>query len=177
MLMLKSAATILLFAFACLTVLPVDAKAQREKLPPEDLEIVQKRWPEAKKTSTGLRYVIIREGEGEKAKPGDLIKVLYRGMLLNGQVFDEAQDPQQPFTFRLGRGNVIEGWDQGLQLMKRGTKMVLIVPYELGYGTRGNPPKIGRRATLIFEIEMIEIMRDAAPSALPSTATPERKKK
>jgi FKBP-type peptidyl-prolyl cis-trans isomerase len=134
--------------------------AQREKLPPEDLEFVEKNWPEAKKTTTGIRYIIMREGQGDTPKPGDKVNVLYVGRLLNGKVFDQATDATQPFTFRVRREAVIEGWDQILQLMKRGEKRLVIVPPELAYGTRGQPPKIGRNQTLVFEIELLSFGKD-----------------
>jgi hypothetical protein len=153
---------------------PLALHAQREKLPPEDLELVVKQWPNAKKTSTGLRYVILTEGTGEPPRSGDMVSVLYRGAVLNGNVFDEAADRDHPFTFRLDRGQVIDGWDQGLQKVKLGGKILLIIPYELGYGTRGNPPKIGRNATLVFEVELVDIKRE---SPLPSPPPPTGKKK
>jgi FKBP-type peptidyl-prolyl cis-trans isomerase len=134
--------------------------AQREKLPPEDLEFVEKTWPDAKKTQTGIRYVIMTPGQGDTPKPGDKVNVLYVGRLLNGKVFDQAQDPTQPFTFRVRRDAVIEGWDQVLPLMKKGEKRLVIVPPELAYGTRGQPPKIGRNATLVFEIELLSFGKD-----------------
>ena len=136
------------------------AHAQREKLPPDDLAEVEKNWPTAKKTVTGIRYVIMQEGQGPLPKPGDKVNVLYVGRLLNGKVFDEAKDPTQPFTFRIRRDMVIEAWDQVLQLMKQGEKRLVIVPPELGYGTRGQPPKIGRNATLVFEIELLNFGKD-----------------
>ncbi len=135
-------------------------RAQREKIPADDLEVVEKTWPEAKKTTTGIRYVIMREGEGRTPVPGDKVNVLYVGRLLNGKVFDESKDPTQPFTFRIRREMVIEGWDQILQLMKTGEKRLVIIPPELGYGTRGQPPKIGRSATLVFEIELLSFSKD-----------------
>ena len=134
--------------------------AQREKLPPEDRDFVEKTWPEAKKTVTGIRYLILREGQGDMPKPGDKVNVLYVGRLLNGTVFDQATEQDKPFTFRVRREMVIEGWDQVLQLMKRGEKSLVIVPPELGYGTRGQPPKIGRNATLVFEIELVSFGKD-----------------
>ena len=139
-----------------LLVTPAVTHAQREKLPPEDLEMVQKTWPNAKRTSTGLRYVVLTEGKGELAKPGDLVQVLYTGWLLDGTVFDKSIDRAKPFEFRLGRDNVIPGWDQGLQLMRPGEKRVFIVPYELAYGTRGHLPSIPPRATLVFEVELLD---------------------
>ena len=134
--------------------------AQREKLPPDDLEYVEKTWPDAKKTMTGIRYVIMKEGEGDMPKPGDKVNVLYVGRLLDGKVFDQAVDPAQPFTFRVRREAVIEGWDQILQLMKRGEKRLVIIPPELAYGTRGQPPKIGRNQTLVFEMELLSFGKD-----------------
>ncbi len=134
--------------------------AQREKLPPEDLEYVEKTWPDAKKTMTGIRYVIMKEGEGDTPKPGDKVNVLYTGRLLDGKVFDQALDPKQPFTFRVRRDAVIEGWDQILQMMKRGEKRLVIIPPELAYGTRGQPPKIGRNQTLVFEMELLSFGKD-----------------
>jgi FKBP-type peptidyl-prolyl cis-trans isomerase len=134
--------------------------AQREKLPPDDLEFVEKTWPEAKKTQTGIRYIILREGQGDMPKPGDKVNVLYVGRLLNGKVFDQATEADKPFTFRVRREAVIEGWDQVLQLMKAGEKRLVIIPPELGYGTRGQPPKIGRNATLVFEIDLLNFSKD-----------------
>lgn len=145
-----------------LLVLPVALQAQREKLPPEDLAIVEERWPEAVRTSTGLRTLLLEPGHGPKPVRGDLVSVNYTGSLLDGTVFDQNHDPQKPLTFRVGRGQVIDGWEYGLQLMQEGEKRLLIVPYELGYGTRGNPPKIPRRATLVFEVTLLKVEKAPA---------------
>lgn len=134
--------------------------AQREKLPPEDLEVVKKNWPAAKKTTTGLRYVILQEGRGEMPKPGSKVAVLYVGRLLNGKEFNKLDDRANPFVFRIRRGDVIEGWDQVLQLMKVGEKRLVVIPAEMAYGTRGRPPDIPRASTLVFEIELLEIKPD-----------------
>lgn len=150
---------ILVSSLLALCAAPV-LRAQREKLPPEDLEYVEKTWPEAKKTMTGIRYVIQREGRGDSPKPGDKVNVLYVGRLLNGKVFDQTTEPDKPFTFRVRRDMVIEGWDQVLQLMKAGEKRLVIIPPELAYGTRGQPPKIGRNQTLVFEIELLSFGKD-----------------
>ena len=147
--------------------------AQREKFTPEDLVIVKSKWPEAKRTITGLRYVMLAEGTGDTARSGDMVSVVYRGSLINGTVFNEYLDKTKPFSFRLGRGQVVDGWDQGLKLMREGSKMTLIVPYELGYGTRGNPPAVPRETSLVFEIEMVKIERGSQPPPPP----PEIKKK
>jgi len=167
----------LLLSFAALlcAVIAVPAHAQREKFTPEELAIIKQKFPEAKKTITGLRYIIQKEGEGEPAASGDMVSVLYRGMLMDGRVFNECVDAAHPFTFRLGRGNVVEGWDQGLKIMKEGSKIILIIPYELAYGTKGNPPAVPREASLIFEVEMLKIEHAPKPPAPPREA-PKRKK-
>src|SRR5882762_8780298 len=136
---------------------PLALQAQREKLPAEDLEFVEKTWPNARKTNTGIRYIIQQEGKGETPKPGNYVTVVYVGRLLDGKIFDEASDRGKPFGFRVGREQVIAGWDQVLRLMKRGEKRLVIIPAELAYGTRGSPPKIPRSATLVFEIELLDI--------------------
>ena len=135
-------------------------RAQREKLPPADLEFVEKTWPEAKKTTTGIRYIVLKEGKGELAKPGDNAQVLYVGRLLNGTVFDQYVNRDDPFAVRVARGMVIEGWDQILQLMRPGERRLVIIPPELAYGARGSPPKIPRDATLVFEMELLGIKPD-----------------
>ncbi len=135
-------------------------RAQREKLPPADLEFVEKTWPAAKKTQTGIRYIVLQAGSGETPKPGDKVNVLYEGRLLDGKVFDSAKDAAQPFSFRVRRDMVIEGWDQILQFMRKGDKWLVIIPPELAYGTRGQPPKIGRSATLVFEMELISFGKE-----------------
>jgi FKBP-type peptidyl-prolyl cis-trans isomerase len=150
-----------LLAFGVLLLFAAPAlHAQREKLPPDDLEYVEQTWPEAKKTMTGIRYIIMREGAGDMPKSGDKVNVLYVGKLLRGTVFDQATEPDKPFTFRIRRDMVIEGWDQILQLMKRGEKRLVIIPPELAYGTRGQPPKIGRNQTLLFEIELLSFGKE-----------------
>jgi len=134
-------------------------RAQREKLPDEDLAFVESSWPDAKKTSTGLRYVIQAEGTGEPAQPGDIVSIIYAGRLINGTVFDQNIDRAHPFTFRAGRGLVIEGWDQTMLQMRKGERRLVIIPPELAYGTRGAPPRIPRNATLIFLVELLDIKR------------------
>jgi FKBP-type peptidyl-prolyl cis-trans isomerase len=134
--------------------LPLALHGQREKLPPDDLEWVEKNFPEAKKTSTGLRYVVIESGAGETAKRGQMVSMLYVGRLVNGTIFDQRGDPEKPLKFRLGRHQVIAGWDQIIPLMRPGDKWLVIIPPELAYGSRGQPPHIPRSATLVFMMEL-----------------------
>ena len=144
----------LLLIAAGLALLPLTLQAQREKLPPEDLAWVEQNFPNAKKSNTGIRYDILESGTGEKAKPGDMVSVLYVGRLLNGQTFDQVSDREKPFRFRVGRGHVIQGWDQILQLMRPGDKWVVIIPSELAYGSRGTG-RVPRYATLVFMMELL----------------------
>jgi FKBP-type peptidyl-prolyl cis-trans isomerase len=152
--------TRLLFCLALLAGL-APAVPAREKLPPEDLEVVEKKWPEAKKTYTGLRYIIQTPGDGSSAMPlpGDTVAVAYTGMLLNGKIFDQSA-PDHPLKARLARDGLIDGWEEALQKMHKGEKWLLIVPPELAYGARGNPPMIKRNATLVFEMQLVDFGRD-----------------
>jgi len=133
--------------------------AQREKLPDEDLEFVEKNFPDAQKTGTGIRYIIQVPGTGDCPQPGDIVALIYAGRFLNGTVFDQHIDREHPFQFRVGRNQVIEGWDQFMQLMKKGERCVVIIPPELAYGMRGSPPRIPRDKTLVFLIELLDIKR------------------
>lgn len=135
--------------------------AQREKLPMEDLEIVEKKWPEAKRTYTGLRYIILKPGDvaGPSPEKGMEVSVLYKGMLIDGTVFDQSPDEKSPLKMRLGRGGLIEGWEQAIQKMHRGEKWLLIIPPEMAYGARGRPPSIKRNATLVFEMELVDFAK------------------
>jgi len=139
---------------------PVLLHAQREKLPPDDLDYVESKWPNAKKSNTGIRYVVEKAGNGPLLVPGDLVMVAYTGSLLNGKIFDRVLDRVHPFTFRVDRGEVIDGWDQILQLMRPGDKWLVIIPPELGYGRRGNPPRVPSYSTLVFEMEVLGIKKD-----------------
>ncbi|MEO6002707.1 MAG: FKBP-type peptidyl-prolyl cis-trans isomerase [Opitutus sp.] len=132
-------------------------QAQRERLSPEEIEIVEKNWPGTKKTGTGIRYIMQREGNGPSPKAGDRVGVLYIGTLLNGKKFDAKQDPADPLVFRVGREEVIPGWEQILPMMKLNEKRLVIVPGSLAYGSHGRPPLIGRDATLVFEMELVNI--------------------
>ena len=106
---------LLSLALLALGVTPL--RAQREKIPPDDLEIVEKKWPEAKRTYTGLRYIVLKKSEKNSPSPlqGMVATVLYKGMLLDGTVFDQSPDADHPLKARIGRGDLIEGWDEALQ--------------------------------------------------------------
>ncbi|XP_064602290.1 peptidyl-prolyl cis-trans isomerase FKBP2-like [Liolophura sinensis] len=94
-----------------------------------------------------------------KSRKGDTLNMHYTGKLEDGTEFDSSVGRNQPFTFTLGAGQVIKGWDQGLLGMCEGEKRKLVIPSDMGYGSRGAPPKIPADATLIFEVELLSIER------------------
>ncbi len=108
-------------------------------------------------TSSGLQYIELAVGTGEAARAGQTVIVHYTGWLENGKKFDSSVDRGQPFSFPLGAGRVIKGWDEGVQGMKVGGKRKLIIPSNLGYGARGAGGVIPPHATLIFEVELLGI--------------------
>jgi FKBP-type peptidyl-prolyl cis-trans isomerase len=108
-------------------------------------------------TASGLKYVDLKAGQGEEARAGKVVEVHYTGWLENGTKFDSSVDRNRPFTFRLGAGDVIKGWDEGVAGMKAGGKRKLIIPPDLGYGKRGAGEVIPPGATLIFEVELLGV--------------------
>jgi FKBP-type peptidyl-prolyl cis-trans isomerase FkpA/FKBP-type peptidyl-prolyl cis-trans isomerase FklB len=111
----------------------------------------------AKKTDSGLIYVELKPGTGEQPKATDKVKVHYQGTLTDGTVFDSSIQRGQPATFPLN--GVIKCWTEGVQLMKVGGKSKLICPSDIAYGDRGSPPKIKPGAALVFEVELLEIVK------------------
>lgn len=106
-------------------------------------------------TESGLRYLVLEEGTGNKPNPGDVIKVHYYGILgKDGTRFDDSFTRGAPYELAIGRGSVIQGWDEGLLLLPKGTKGFLFIPPSLGYGAAGSPPVIPENADLIFYVEV-----------------------
>ncbi|MCB9359829.1 MAG: FKBP-type peptidyl-prolyl cis-trans isomerase [Flavobacteriales bacterium] len=114
-------------------------------------------------TESGLRYVITHEGTGERAKVGDKVVVHYTGKLTNDSVFDSSVNRGQPFSFKLGVGQVIKGWDEGVALLNVGDKATFTIPSDLAYGERGAGGVIGPNETLIFDVELLEIKEGPKP--------------
>ncbi len=118
-------------------------------------DYIAKKWPAAKKTASGLMYIVIKEGTGDKSPVmGSKVTTHYKGMFLDGRVFDSSYDRGEPFQFSVGQ--VIEGWDEALMSMKRGEKRTLIIPPDLAYGSRGAGGVIPPNAFLVFEVELID---------------------
>ena len=109
------------------------------------------------KTESGLRYQFIQRGEGKKAESGKTVAVHYEGSLENGKVFDSSYPRKKPIEFKLGQGQVIEGWDEGIALLRVGDKARFVIPSDLGYGSRGAGGAIPPNATLIFDVELMEV--------------------
>lgn len=120
-------------------------------------ESEQTRGKDAVTTPSGLKYIDIKEGDGAIPKKGQTVVVHYTGTLENSTKFDSSRDRNQPFSFKLGVGQVIKGWDEGLSTMKVGGRRQLIIPPELGYGARGAGGVIPPNATLIFDVELLKI--------------------
>ena len=111
----------------------------------------------ATETSSGLLYFILNEGNGDKPKQGSNVSVHYSGYLLDGTKFDSSYDRGQPITFPIGAGRVIKGWDEGIALLSVGSKAKFIIPSHLAYGERGAGGVIPPNATLIFEVELVDV--------------------
>lgn len=107
-------------------------------------------------TPSGLQYIDLVEGSGDSPKQGSRVTVHYTGTLVDGTKFDSSVDRNEPFEFQIGIGRVIRGWDEGVMTMKVGGKRKLIIPAELGYGSRGIGP-IPPNATLIFDVELLSV--------------------
>jgi FKBP-type peptidyl-prolyl cis-trans isomerase len=113
--------------------------------------------PKVITTKSGLKYIDETVGKGKEAKAGDTVDVHYTGWLKNGTKFDSSKDRGKPFSFPLGGGRVIKGWDEGVAGMKEGGKRKLIIPYDLAYGEDGRPPVIPPKAELTFEVELLKV--------------------
>jgi peptidylprolyl isomerase len=163
-----AAAAIALIATACATT-PADTTAQTTatetttvststSAPTQEETMDTFELPEQlESTPSGLQYKIVREGTGEIPKAGQTVDVHYTGWLTTGgQPFDSSRERGRPFQFRLGAGQVIRGWDEGLAMMKRGEQRILVIPAALGYGARGAGGVIPANATLVFKVELVD---------------------
>jgi peptidylprolyl isomerase len=109
------------------------------------------------KTASGLKYEEMKIGTGKEARPGSRASVHYTGTLENGTKFDSSRDRNEAFTFTIGAGEVIKGWDEGVAGMKVGGRRKLIIPYQLAYGEEGRPPTIPAKSELTFDVELMDV--------------------
>ena len=134
------------------------SEVQLKRIEEEEKKIsdeIDKRWPGAVKTPSGLRYVIIKEGQGTASpKMGQTVTAHYNGTLMNGKMFDSSIVRNEPIRFKVGQ--MIEGWNEALLTMHKGEKRQLIIPPELGYGVQGYPGVIPPNSYLIFDIELLD---------------------
>lgn len=134
------------------------SRAKREAKVREEAEAkMEKLAAGFDKTESGLRYKMIQKGNGKKAENGKTVSVHYTGQLEDGKVFDSSYPRKKPIEFPLGRGNVIEGWDEGIALLQVGDKARFVIPSHLGYGARGAGGAIPPNATLIFDVELMDV--------------------
>jgi FKBP-type peptidyl-prolyl cis-trans isomerase len=130
---------------------------EQPELSTEDALLIDRLYPTAHELSSGLRYIVRNPGAGQRIpRITDEVAVRYTGRFLNGQVFDSSDRHGGLLTFHAGMGDVIKGWDEALLQMKKGEKRTLIVPWWLAYGEAGKPPIIPPKATLVFDVELVD---------------------
>lgn len=134
------------------------AKAEREAAARKQQEELMGELAQGfEKTESGLRYKFIAKGGGAQAEKGQTVAVHYKGMLPDGSVFDSSYKRKEPIEFPLGQGHVIEGWDEGIQLLKEGDQARFVIPPHMAYGERGAGGVIPPNATLIFDVELVKV--------------------
>lgn len=143
---------ILLFTTYCLLLTFFSCKTQEELTPNRSVKL-NKTYT----TDSGLQYVFTEIGEGARAKSGDKVSVHYIGKLTDGKEFDNSYKRGTPFSFTIGEGKVIKGWDEGIALLNIGDKAIFTIPSQLGYGPMEIPGLIPANSTLVFEVELLFI--------------------
>lgn len=125
-------------------------------------QLVLEKWPTSIKTPSGLRYMVMTPGQGlRKPQAGQTVEAAYVGKFISGKVFD-ASPKDRPFSFKLGQGQVIKGWDEALQDMVEGEKRLIVLPPDLAYGARGSGNRIPPYTWLVFEVELVRIVEEPA---------------
>ncbi len=121
-------------------------------------EYLAANYPNAKPTASGLYFISEKKGKGSTPESGQKVKVHYKGMFLDGTVFDSSIERGDPIEFPIGQGQVIRGWDEGIGMMKKGGKAVLVIPSDIAYGPNGRG-SIPPFSTLVFEVELVDIVK------------------
>ena len=143
----------------------VEAQSTKNKKESDDFLAKNKTAEGVKTTDSGLQYQVLQEGKGKTPTASDTVKVHYEGRLVSGKVFDSSRERNEAATFPLN--GVIECWTEGLQKMKVGGTAQLVCPPEMTYGEEGRPPQMPGNATLIFDVELLEIVKEEAAPAAP----------
>jgi FKBP-type peptidyl-prolyl cis-trans isomerase len=130
------------------------ANVEKQRLEKEQT-IIKIKWPNATTTDSGLMYMVLKEGSGDKPASGTMISAHYTGTFIDGRKFDSSLDRGEPIRFPVGTGRVIKGWDEALLDMKKGEKRILIIPPDLAYGSQQRGP-IPPNSTLVFEVELVD---------------------
>ena len=117
---------------------------------------IAENYPDAIPVESGLYYIETKKGSGSNPENGQKVKVHYKGMFLDGTVFDSSFDRDQPIDFTLGQGEVIRGWDEGISMMKKGGTAILVIPSDIAYGPNGRG-SIPPFSTLVFEVELVDV--------------------
>jgi len=129
---------------------------ERPQFTTEESQLIDRLFFNATIQKSGLRWIVRKPGSGPKPEVGQEVTVQYTGRLLDGTPFDGSYQSSATQTFKIGVGEVIKGWDEAILTMQKGEKRTLIVPYWLAFGTRGKPPSIPPKATLTFELELVD---------------------
>lgn len=129
---------------------------KREKALSEKLKEIEKKFPKAEETASGLKYIVKKDGSGDTPKEGAQVSVHYEGSFVNGNIFDSSIKRGKPIDFPVGKKQVIAGWDEALLTMKKGEKRTLIIPPDLAYGSKGFAGVIPPDSWLIFEVELVD---------------------
>ena len=130
---------------------------REEEVKRKQKELLETVAADFEETVSGLRYQILQKGNGKQAEKGSKVSVHYKGQLLDGTVFDSSYERNEPIDFTVGFGQVIEGWDEGIQFLKVGDKARFVIPSDLAYGESGAGGVIPKNATLIFDVELMKI--------------------
>ena len=160
--MIKVKLIVALFSICLLSiyVFAVDAQTKRRRTPKKPVAAPKPtaaNKPAAVTTPSGLIYLITKAGTGRQPTTGETVIINYTGTLTNGLKFDSSHDRDQPFSFKLGVGQVIKGWDEGVAKLRVGDQAILVIPSDLGYGSRGAGGVIPPDATLIFVVEVLDV--------------------
>lgn len=142
-------------------------RATRSRPPVARPPVVAAPTSAAVTTASGLTYIVTRRGAGRPLKTGDRVTVNYTGLLTNGAKFDSSLDRGTPFTFQIGEGRVIKGWDEGLARLRVGDHATFVLPPQLGYGARGAGSDIPPDSTLVFIIEVLSVEENTATPDAP----------